>query len=117
MWHTQFLEDSDYFKDSSSTGSIRLGLLNTSYLASALAMLAASPLPYVENLFGSGLEDYKKYGIFTCRFYKNGKWIDVICDTRLPCSLDEDGERVKSELCYTSAADPREVRVSRIAMG
>ncbi|GMH62713.1 hypothetical protein TrST_g11300 [Triparma strigata] len=107
----EFEDDSDYFKDTDKTGDVKIGALNTNYLASALAMLASSPLPFVENLFGSGVNDYKKYGIYTCRFYKNGAWTDVICDTRLPCNVEETADGVRSELCYTSCADKREVFV------
>ncbi|GMI02847.1 hypothetical protein TrLO_g14068 [Triparma laevis f. longispina] len=107
----EFEDDNDYFKDTGKTGDVKVGGLNTNYLASALAMLASSPLPFVENLFGSGVNDYKKYGIYTCRFYKNGNWADVICDTRLPCNVEETADGVLSELCYTSCADKREVFV------
>ena len=66
-------------------------------------MLASSPLSLVEDLFGSGIDDFKKYGVYTCRFYKNGQWVDVICDTRIPC--------IDKKPIYSSSRDPNEVFV------
>jgi Calpain family cysteine protease len=43
----------------------------------------------IENVFVSRPDDFKRYGLYTCRFYVDGNWVEVICDTRLPCISDE----------------------------
>jgi hypothetical protein len=48
----------------------------------------------VENVIFSRPDDFKKYGVFTCRFYVEGEWVEVITDTRIPCLMDEENERL-----------------------
>ncbi|GMI46565.1 hypothetical protein TrCOL_g11080 [Triparma columacea] len=98
----EIVDDPDYFKDSALTGDVVLGKLDTGYFLSAVAMLAASSdSTLLEDLFGSGVDDFKKYGVYTCRFYKNGQWVDVITDTRLPC--------YNMSPVYSRCADVREL--------
>lgn len=63
----------------------------------------------VETLFGSSPDDFKDFGVYTARIYKNGQWVEVcialfhcwmyitdvfhqhvyrqvVCDTRVPCA-------------------------------
>jgi len=42
----------------------------------------------IQDIIASRPEDFKNYGVFTCRFYVEGEWVDVITDTRIPCYLD-----------------------------
>lgn len=44
----------------------------------------------MENIIYSRPDDFKQYGIYTCRFYVEGEWVEAITDTRLPCLMDED---------------------------
>ena len=39
----------------------------------------------MENIFSSRPGDFLKYGIYTCRFYVNEEWVDLITDTNIPC--------------------------------
>ena len=39
----------------------------------------------MENIFSSRPGDFNKYGIYTCRFYVNEEWVDLITDTNIPC--------------------------------
>ena len=98
----EIVNDPDYFKDNALTGDVALGKLGTGYFLSAVAMLAASSdSNLLEDLFGSGVDDFKKYGVYTCRFYKNGQWVDIITDTRLPCC--------NMSPVYSRCADDREL--------
>eukprot|EP00605_Chrysophyceae_sp_TOSAG23-4_P001308 GSChrysophyteH1.ASY1.ANO1.1422.1 assembled CDS len=47
----------------------------------------------LQNVFSSRPEDFLKFGVYTCRFYVEGSWVDVITDTNIPCLRDpETGE-------------------------
>ena len=47
----------------------------------------------MENIIYSRPDDFKQYGVYTCRFYVEGEWVEAITDTRLPCIMDEDDQR------------------------
>jgi len=81
-----FTQDPDYFKEGAMAGDVIQGRLGDCWFLGACASVAAHSGNLIENLFHSNPDDFKKYGVYTCRFYKNGEWQDIICDTRLPCS-------------------------------
>jgi hypothetical protein len=66
----------------------------------------------IENIFASRPDDFKTYGIYTCRFYVEGEWVDVITDTTLPCIRDELTGAVS--LAYGRSANPKEMWVSLV---
>jgi hypothetical protein len=39
----------------------------------------------IENIFASRPDDFTRYGVYTCRFYVDGEWVEVVTDTMLPC--------------------------------
>jgi hypothetical protein len=43
----------------------------------------------IENIFASRPQDFKEYGVYTCRFYVEGEWLEVHLDTKLPCRRDQ----------------------------
>lgn len=51
-----------------------------------MAICAYSKYDLIENIFASRPEDFHKYGIYTCRFYVDGEWVEVITDTNIPCT-------------------------------
>lgn len=53
-----------------------------------MAVCVYSKYDLIENIFASRPEDFNKYGIYTCRFYVNGEWVEVITDTLLPCKMN-----------------------------
>lgn len=53
----------------------------------AVAVYPGSDL--VENIFASNPNDFKTHGIYTCRFYVEGEWVEVITDTKIPCVRDQ----------------------------
>mmetsp|Transcript_16174 Transcript_16174/g.21413 ORF Transcript_16174/g.21413 Transcript_16174/m.21413 type:complete len:978 (+) Transcript_16174:224-3157(+) len=81
-----FSQDPDYFKDGVTAGDVIQGRLGDCWLLGSMAAVAAHAGDLIENLFNSNPEDFKKYGVYTCRFYKNGEWQEVLCDTRIPCT-------------------------------
>ena len=50
-----------------------------------MGICAYSKYDLIENIFASRPEDFSKYGIYTCRFYVDGEWVEVITDTNSPC--------------------------------
>jgi hypothetical protein len=58
--------------------------LNDKCLLGVFAALASHPADLIENLFCSRSSDFKQYGVYTCRFFKEGEWTEVVCDTRIP---------------------------------
>mmetsp|Transcript_25369 Transcript_25369/g.44310 ORF Transcript_25369/g.44310 Transcript_25369/m.44310 type:complete len:179 (+) Transcript_25369:111-647(+) len=82
-----YSQDPDYFKDGVSAGDVIQGRLGDCWLLGAMAAVAAHGNgDLVENMFNSNMEDFKRYGVYTCRFYKNGEWQEVVADTRAPCT-------------------------------
>ena len=61
---------------------IQQGALGNSYLISALKLLACYP-EYIKRLFVS--EKFASKGLYTLKFYKNGRWRYVHIDDRMPC--------------------------------
>lgn len=43
----------------------------------------------LQNIIASRPSDFAKYGVYTCRFYVEGQWVDVLTDTKLPCVRDQ----------------------------
>ncbi|RHY74873.1 hypothetical protein DYB30_009891, partial [Aphanomyces astaci] len=83
--------DPDYFKCTAGCGVLREGTgLNDSWLVGGFAALALHPDNLIENLFVSPMHDFKTYGIYTCQFYKDCQWLEVVTDTRLPYSQSLD---------------------------
>lgn len=56
----------------------------------------------VDHLFLSEPQDFKTYGLYTCRLYSKGDWQEVVCDTTLPTL--EDGQVILG-----ASVDPTEV--------
>ena len=53
----------------------------------AIAVYPGSDL--MENLFASRPNDFIAHGVYTCRFYVEGEWVEVITDTKIPCIRDQ----------------------------
>jgi hypothetical protein len=43
----------------------------------------------LENIFASKPDDFKAHGLFTCRFYVEGEWVEVVTDSKIPCVRDQ----------------------------
>lgn len=91
----------DYFKATSGCGPIQEGVLDDAWLLGAMAAIAMHPSGLIENLFVSEIDDFKKYGVYTCRFYKDAQWIEVATDTRVPCEA--------GRAMYGASIDPNEM--------
>ena len=56
------------------------------------ALMAITSYPHydlLQNIIASRPGDFAKYGVYTCRFYVEGQWVDVLTDTKLPCVRDQ----------------------------
>ena len=82
----EFTASPEYFVDGTSSGDVVQGRLGDCWIMGSLAAVANHPDQLIENLFGSDPDDFKKYGVYTCRFYKDGAWVEVVTDTRIPCA-------------------------------
>ncbi|KAF4043020.1 Calpain large subunit [Phytophthora infestans] len=95
FWYrpTEFAADPDYFKSSAGCGDLREGLLNDAWLIGVFAAVALHPDNLIENLFVSeSLQNFKQFGVFTCRFFKDDNWLPVTTDTRIPYSMELQSE-------------------------
>ncbi|KAJ0409455.1 hypothetical protein P43SY_002345 [Pythium insidiosum] len=86
---TEYTDDPDYFKSPSGCGVLREGALHDAWLLGVFAAVALHPDSLIENLFVSeSLDQFKQHGVYTCRFYKNARWVHVTTDTRVPYSVE-----------------------------
>jgi len=71
------------FTDAANPGDVVQGGLGDCWFLSALSCVASRP-DLLQGLFAS--TEYASKGIYTVRFFKNGKWKHVSIDDRIPCS-------------------------------
>eukprot|EP01031_Cornospumella_fuschlensis_P030520 gene30520-36883_t len=82
-------EEACYFDPYSKQLGVEQGSLpDEVFLGTLLAMGVYSKYDLIENIFASRPDDFLKHGIYTCRFYVDGEWVEVITDTFLPCIKD-----------------------------
>eukprot|EP00903_Cladosiphon_okamuranus_P016865 g15549.t2 len=86
LYPQEICQEPVYFSDEPGSGCINRGRLDDTWLLGALGVLVAHPGVLIENLFASEPDDFVRYGVYTCRFYKNGEWQEVVTDTRIPCA-------------------------------
>lgn len=90
VWYRpqEFMDAPAYFTHpAGSVGVVREGALRDAWLLGVIAAVALHPDNLIENLFASeSLGDFVRYGVFSCRFFKDDNWVTVTTDTRLPCS-------------------------------
>lgn len=60
-------------------------LKDSNFLGTLIAVCVYPKYDLMENIFSSRPEDFLKFGIYTCRFYVNEEWVDLITDTNIPC--------------------------------
>lgn len=72
------------FSNGVSPGDIKQGSLSDSWLLGSLAVLSTKP-DFLERLFVT-TDHMVTCGFVTCQFFINGKWQQVIIDTRIPFS-------------------------------
>ncbi|TYZ58889.1 hypothetical protein PybrP1_008178 [[Pythium] brassicae (nom. inval.)] len=120
FWYrpTEYTDDPDYFKSTSGCGLLREGSLNDAWLLGVFAAIALHPDNLIENLFVSdSVHAFKDFGVYSCRFYKNGGWVTVTTDTRVPYLLelqDDDlyptkGSSTPGHVLYGSSLNKNEV--------
>lgn len=82
----QIFPEPVYFNSESKFLAVNQGTLpDRVFLGTLMAICAYSKYDLIENVFASRPEDFVKYGIYTCRFYVDGDWVEVITDTHIPC--------------------------------
>ena len=77
-------EACEYFHRDASDVGVACGRLDDAWLLGAMAAVASHPDGLVDILFASNADDFTRHGVYTCRFYRDGDWEEVVCDTRLP---------------------------------
>jgi hypothetical protein len=78
------------FLDGAEAGDVKQGALGDCWFLSALCCVATRK-ELLKNLFAS--TEYASKGIYTIRFFKNGKWKHVNIDDRIPCDSTADPPR------------------------
>jgi len=97
---TELYEKVDYFTVSLQCPSGVQGTLSDEvFLGTLLGVGSYAGQDLIQNIIASRPEDFKEFGVFTCRFYVEGEWVDVITDTRIPC-LQEQGLSDSGEVVY-----------------
>lgn len=100
----EWTESPVLFREGPTLGDVMQGSLPDLWLLGAMACVASHPtLDLVGSLVVSNEADFLEYGIITFRFYKEGEWVEVPVDTRVPFA----GEMP----LYSRSADPSEVWV------
>jgi len=80
-----FSKDPILFKDGIGAGDVVPGQLNDIWLLGAMAAAANHPAQLIRNLVVSETdEDFVDSGVITFQFYKDGDWVPVSVDTRIP---------------------------------
>ena len=104
----------DYFAGPSYIGSgcIQGTLPDDVFLGVLMAISVYPGHELVEKVLVSKPDDFKTYGVYTCRFYVEGNWCEVITDTCLPCYRDEETGAVN--LVYSKSIDPSELWIPLI---
>jgi hypothetical protein len=79
-----------YFNPSNRRFGVKqLGSLpDTTFIGTLMAMCVYPKRDLMENIFASRPDDFMKYGLYTCRFYVDGEWVEVITDTNIPSIKD-----------------------------
>ena len=66
----------------------------------------------VENIVYSRPDDFQQHGVFTCRFYVEGAWVEVITDTRVPCVHHEQSDKFLP--VYSRSSNKKELWITLI---
>eukprot|EP01033_Poteriospumella_lacustris_P005213 gene5213-3723_t len=101
-----FCENGRLFIDGSSSGDVIQGQLGDCWFLSALAVLGADD-NLLENCFWRR-EEFREYGLYVLRFFKDCSLFFVLIDDRLPVK-DKDGR-----LIFAGGKDPDELWVPLI---
>ena len=72
---------------------LHIRLLDEGFIGVLSAVAAVDDGELIENIIYSRPDDFKQYGVFTCRFYVEGAWVEVITDTRVPCLHHENVDK------------------------
>jgi len=87
-----YAAEPDYLVDAPGARPVIVpGRHDSMWLVSAMAAVRDHPSEdpsggsLIETNFGSAADDFKVFGVYTARIYKNGKWSEVVTDTRIPC--------------------------------
>lgn len=78
-----------YFTSPSQVGVLQGTLPDEIFIGALLAVCTFPKYDLLENIFSSRPDDFRNYGVFTCRFYVEGDWVEVITDTNIPCIRDD----------------------------
>lgn len=58
------------------------------FIGALIAICIFPQIDLLSQIFASNMDDFVKYGVYTCRFYVEGEWVDVVTDTFIPCLTD-----------------------------
>ena len=110
---SQIYKDPVYFSDANPDYPYCLTpgtLPDATFLGVLMAVSVYPRADLISNIFSSNPADFVKFGVYTCRFYVEGTWVDVITDTNIPCIRDE--ETGAFTPAYSMSANENELWVS-----
>ena len=97
----------ELFIDGASSGDVIQGALGDCWFLGALSVVGTREKETQELFWG--LDEFKEYGIYVCRFYKDHQWRYVIIDDRIPVWDNE-----KPSPVFASCKDVNEIWVPLI---
>ena len=74
---TDICESPEYFQPGNPIAAMQGTLPDEVFLGTLMALCAYPKLDLVDNIFASRPSDFKRYGVYTCRFYVEGQWEEV----------------------------------------
>lgn len=95
---SEIAKNPSLFVEGPYEGELNVNLERNNWYFSAISILASAGNRNLEKIFVS---KYPQYGLYQCIFYKDGDWVVVTIDDRLP--VDEDGKPA-----FGSCRDPNE---------
>jgi len=104
-WHGSeefFVGNAGLFKNPVSEATVIQGKLGNCWFLNAVSIAATRP-GLMESCFWRN-DDFKNYGIFVCKFFKNGAWYYVVVDDRIPVFACDHGQH-----CFAKTRDAGEL--------
>jgi len=79
-----------YFSENFYLPKVVQGTLpDETFVAALSAVCSFTGYDLLQTIIASRPDDFQPFGVFSCRFYVEGDWVEVITDTRIPAVRHE----------------------------
>ena len=69
--------------------AVQGALPDTTFLSALLAVATYTHRDLMPYIIRSSPRDFVDYGVYTCRFYVHGEWVEIVTDTNILCVKNE----------------------------